>query len=277
MNDESPIILLDETTTNKSRQNTSVNIIELELNILGESVCFYIAVMDRQARLADIVPLARLLSTKVNHSVRAMLSSDGITVPCGKGCATCCYFLVVLSVPEAIQLVEEVTVEMPEELGAHVVHTSHKVGKRIRQQFPKYLASNKGNNVSCSELKRISDWYSTLEQPCPFLWNNTCAIYERRPIVCRDWLAIGSASQCRLGKNNKTARIIQTLPDLGYVLGQLASELEHTNRQGIFLHDVFIWYLQNKHRCTRTWSATVMVKRFVEIAKAMAEKDSANV
>lgn len=275
MNNRSPIALLNESRADKLRQKKEMDIMELELNILGKATCFYIAVMDRQARLADIVPMARLLSTKVNQSVRARLSSDGITVPCGKGCAACCYFLVVLSVPEAIQLVEEVTVEMPEEPGAHVVRTSNKVGKRIRQQFPKYLASNSSNNVSCSELKRISDWYSTLEQPCPFLWNNTCAIYERRPIVCRDWLAIDSASQCRLGKNNKTARIIQTLPDFGYVIGQLASELEHTNRQGMFLHDAFIWYLQNKHWCT--WSATVMVKRFVEIVKAMAEKDSANV
>lgn len=66
--------------------------------------------------------------------------------PCGKGCSSCCHYNVTVSELE-IAYIER--------------NTNH---KRMKQIIPK------------------RDFHG---EPCPFLKNNKCSIYEFRPFVCR--------------------------------------------------------------------------------------------
>ena len=59
--------------------------ISFELDILGETVRFSISVAQKQARLSDIAPLARTLSTKLALVVLDRLRRNGEFVPCCKG------------------------------------------------------------------------------------------------------------------------------------------------------------------------------------------------
>jgi hypothetical protein len=89
--------------------NCATEIIGLELDILGKKVNFPTRVGQGQARLTDIVPLARTLCTKITDVVVEIIRSDGGRIPCRKGCSACCSrYLVPLSVPEALRLKEEV-------------------------------------------------------------------------------------------------------------------------------------------------------------------------
>jgi len=58
-----------------------VETISFELDILGETARFSISVAQKQARLSDIVPLARTLSTKLALVVLDRLRRDGEFVP----------------------------------------------------------------------------------------------------------------------------------------------------------------------------------------------------
>jgi hypothetical protein len=56
--------------------NYDKEVIGLELDILDKKINFRISVGENQARLADIVPLARTLCTKITDSVLQSLSSN---------------------------------------------------------------------------------------------------------------------------------------------------------------------------------------------------------
>lgn len=90
--------------------NNATEVIGLELGILGKEVDFSIAVVKGQATLADIVPLARTICTKITDVVVESICREGGRIPCRKGCAACCGpYLVPLSVPEALRLNEEIS------------------------------------------------------------------------------------------------------------------------------------------------------------------------
>ena len=90
--------------------NSPTEVIGLELDILGKNVNFSFAVSKGQATLADIVPLARTICTKITDIVVESVCSNEDHIPCRKGCATCCnHYLVPLSVPEAFRLKDEIS------------------------------------------------------------------------------------------------------------------------------------------------------------------------
>lgn len=70
----------------------------IKLSIFGEEISAEFDIRDKYARMADIVPLARKLSTGISKAVLRNLCLSGETVPCCKGCSACCNYLVPLSV-----------------------------------------------------------------------------------------------------------------------------------------------------------------------------------
>jgi len=259
-----PIILLDESTISQAQENGYINAVSLELGIFGGPLHVQIGVRNCPARLADIVPAVWSLSKRIGQCIRRETIRSGYTIPCRKGCSACCNFLVTLSVPEAFYVVEEVMATTPIARREYMIQSCRKVIERVEQQMPEHLVLNGYDNVSYVELKSFSSGYASLEQPCPFLQNSLCAIYEQRPILCRDWLVVGSATQCQLGKSNKK-KVIRSSLRLGKVLKLLTSELEHKEQRGVFLYDVFNRFAENRELCTRTWPAVTMVEHFVDI------------
>jgi len=47
---------------------------------------------------------------------------------------------------------------------------------------------------ACERLSKLSD---TFGQPCPFLKNNRCSVYEVRPLYCRSHYAVSNPELCR--------------------------------------------------------------------------------
>ena len=260
---QSPIALLDDSTPCVEHKANNINIIDLKLEIHKEIVTAKIAVKDCPARLADIVPMARMLSAKINQAVYKHAIYNGLSIPCRQECANCCYLLIILSVPEALRLAEELML-MPlskyEDLKRHWDST----GNHIREKLPKNLFPRNSNYIAYPNLKIFSNWYTKQRKACAFLQDNMCSIYEQRPLVCRDFMVMGSSSQCQLGKvSTKTA--VKTSPSIVRVLRQLASEFEHKNQRIIFLHDLFAWYKENTALYNRKWPAPMIVERFIHI------------
>lgn len=268
IHDMPPIILFEESSAAAARQNPDTKIIELKLNFAGTTTdTYYIAVRDSDATLADIVPMARSLSTKIGQAVLRNLSSRGLPIPCSKACsAACCYHPIPLSVPEVLCLVEEVKM-MPAQQHQDFVQSCRKIAERIRQLLPEYFVSHKSinvNNIKSSQFDELSDWYNSLEQPCPFLRDNLCTIYEQRPAICRDWFVTGSSNQCRVGGSHKVRALKMPIYLTG-VLVQLTNELENTNQDTVLLPFVFDWYLQNAERHQRTYPAISLVELSIDI------------
>ncbi|MCD6394752.1 MAG: hypothetical protein J7M40_14765 [Planctomycetes bacterium] len=88
MFESSPITVLED---RQGRTNPGDNdeIVSFNLDVLGKPVHLQVAVKDKQARLADIVPAARVLSSRIVEATMERLRDIGISVPCHKGCAAC--------------------------------------------------------------------------------------------------------------------------------------------------------------------------------------------
>jgi len=263
MDDKLPIILLDESEVAAARKNSDMNIIDLRRITFGEPLDLHIGVRDCPATLAEIVPMARSLSSKLMQVVLEKLDSDGTVVPCRRGCAICCNYLVFLSVPEAFRMVEEVMM-MPLEQRQDVIKSCRQLAQRFREKLNE--PANMADTIDQSQEARISNCYYSVKQACPFLCNNLCTIYEQRPVICREHIVVGSASQCSTDGAREAMDANVKIPvSMAEVLWQLTIELENRNREAVVLPCVFDWYEGDVERSKRTWHAPIMAERFINI------------
>lgn len=261
MDDALSIVLVDKPIVSGALGKG--NIVELKIDILGEEILFFFSFKDQPTTLIDIAHVAKSLSVRINSIVRTKVVESGFTIPCAAGCDACCYFLILLSPPEAIRIVEEVIMKMPIERREHIMQHCDELKERTFRLLPKHLYPKNANNVSNSEIRSISTWYTTLQQPCFFLRDNSCSIYEQRPIVCRDWLVTGSTAQCQFGQAAASVPVEMPL-NVGDILRRIVGELEGVPPQGVFLHDIFTWYEASKELRERKWPAKEMIESFVE-------------
>jgi len=250
--------------------NSGKKVIGLELDILGETLNFHIGIGKGRAKLADIVPLARTLCSRITDVVVRQARSEGSRIPCNKGCSACCSrCLVPLSVPEALRFKQEIDAA-PTYLRESVWGACLRAARLIlSKKLPKPFIHKTENLQSRSvDLNLLSNWYTNLKLRCPFLYDHACSIYGQRPLACREHFIKGSARACRGLRG--VAEAIDIPVQLPNVLGQLASELEGTGVEAVILPLSLVWCQENPERAGRSWPAEMMVKRFVEIVEAMA-------
>jgi len=263
-----PMMILNEPGEIYDNDANGLKTINFELDIIGRTTRFSICVMQKQAKLSDIIPLARKLSTKLAIITLNNLHSNGIFVPCRKGCSACCNYLIPLSVPEAFRLREEV-LAMPTEQSRDVLQSFLDTAKIILNEKPKIFKANESPETNCqTQLIELSKWYASLKLTCPFLSNNLCTLYEQRPVACREYIVTGSALLCNdeLSDESQTVQMPISILD---GLGQLAAELEQTDIEAVMLPLALPWVQENIERSERTWSAVTMVECFIEILQAL--------
>lgn len=267
-----PITLLDQFDGVDSHGSDRA-IIGLELDIFGKRLHFRIGVAQRHARLADIVPVARVLSTKLTLAVLDKLRKQEKFVPCRKGCSACCNYLIPLSAPEVFRMTEEV-LAMPENRGRAVLQSCLDAAKKILDDTPEGIDPYSSTTANTpTQVSQLGRWYAALKLPCPFLSDGLCTIYEQRPTACREHIVTGSPSLCEAEWTDESQLVRMSVSVLK-ALGQLASQLEGTPIEAVMLPLALPWAQENLQRHKRTWPAVMMVERFIEIVKTMAEENS---
>jgi len=266
--ESSPIIVLDGPASTGSDK-----IVSFDLDVLGEPVYLRIVVKDQQAGLADIVPAARILASKIVQTTTDRLRAFGASVPCHKGCALCCKYLISVSVPEAFQLAEEAMM-MPVEQRRHMVGSCSSVNRQLHEFMSKCVGRNgdeQTGRIDGQRLRQLSAWHFEQQIPCPFLCDNVCTIYEQRPVVCREHLVVGPTVPCGTGQTDTEQRIGVPIRPIRMrdALKILASDLEGTIEESILLPSVFDWCRVNHIRHERTWSAVTIAERLIAIVRSM--------
>lgn len=159
-------------TGNESQDDTDDTRVK-EITIHFETPMSYqntlcLKIPDDDIGLADLVPEIQQLSDII---IRSELQRKIVT--CRPLCGACCRQLVPISLPEAFYL-SDIVNRLPLEKQ-----------KNIRQRF---LYA-----IRVAEEKRLlfgpdpeTIWFG-LGIPCPFLEDNQCIIYERRPLACREY------------------------------------------------------------------------------------------
>jgi len=270
-----PITLLDNTGQTQNSSDCGAEIIELELDILGEPVHLRISAEQRQAKLADIVPMARRLSTRLALVMLGKLRENGKHVPCRKGCSACCsYCLIPLSVPEAFRLAEEV-MAMPTDRGRAVMQSSLETARTMLAERPAEFDFNESAETDYqAQISRLRGWCAGLQLACPFLSEHLCMLYEQRPTACREHIVTGSPGKCEADVADEP-QVVRMPVSILECLGELTAELEQSEIEAVMLPLTLPWVQENLERAEQTWPAVGMVKSFAEIVKAKASENSA--
>jgi Fe-S-cluster containining protein len=268
MIENTAVMILSKPDEINNNYGDVVKTICFELDILGRPARFSIYVAQKQARLSDIIPLARALSTKMAIMVLNRLRGNGKFVPCCKGCSACCNYLIPLSVPEAFRLREEILV-LPVEQRRTVFQSCLDTAKIILNEKPKQFEITESAETSCQiQINEMGKWYASLKLACPFLSNNLCTSYEHRPVACREYIVTGSALLCEDEWSDESHAVQMPISILD-CLGQLAAELEQSDIEAVMLPLALPWVQENLERGERTWPAVTMVECFVEILQAL--------
>ena len=269
----STITVLGESGQLNSNYPCDTEIISFEFDVAGKTVEFHIDVSAKQATLADIVPLARKLFTKLAILFLERHRGNGQSIPCCKGCSACCSYLIPMSVPEVFRLREEL-LAMPTDYSSRILRSCLDTAEIILKKGAGRLNINELTKNGLSQKEQLSNWYAGLKIPCPFLSDGLCSLYEQRPLACREHIVTGSSFFCQPDHRDEPNVVPMPVSVLD-ALGQLTAELENLDIEAVMLPLAFAWTEDNLHRAEHTWPAVTMIKRFAEILKATAVKNSA--
>ncbi|MFA6135058.1 MAG: YkgJ family cysteine cluster protein [Phycisphaerae bacterium] len=220
-----------------------------------------LSVADRNATLAEIVPLARSLS---DHMVRQAVDAaeeSGQSVACKSGCSACCRYLVPVSVPEALCLHQEI-IALPPAQRERLQSAAAEVARKIlRNPFPSEHAADSRPD----RLAALNRWYAGLDIACPMLSDALCSLYAMRPLACREHLAVSSSRRCAWPQP-VTPQLLPLPLSMSQVLARLAAEVEGTDTEAILLPLSFFWAADHAVRAERTFPAKLLVERLLAIA-----------
>jgi Fe-S-cluster containining protein len=140
-----------------------------------------------------LLPLARAISHALVDVAVKEATSAGRKISCKAGCGACCRQLVPVTEVEARSL-RALVEAMPEPRRSEILARFQRARTRLAEAD---LLSTLENRQPEESLSQLGMRYFALGIPCPFLENESCSIYEERPLICRDYLVTSPAEACR--------------------------------------------------------------------------------
>jgi Fe-S-cluster containining protein len=260
--------------TGGNGHSSKCRIIDFALDFFEKPISFRIGIEKENAGLADIVPLAKTISSRLSDALLEELRADGISIPCKKGCAACCSYLIPLSVPEVFRLRDEIA-QMPSEESRRITEALLVNAKKILDNSRTGVEKNSSAKTNLNiQAARLSRWYSSLKMSCPFLSNDLCITYDQRPVACREHVVTTAAKLCQEKWSDQALSVAMPVR-ITDVLSQLSAELESSSPEAIMLPLALPWAENNLTRGQRQWPAIEMVERLFEIVRTKLALSSA--
>lgn len=166
----------------------------VKLNLAGTPMEAEITVPTAPFPLPMLLPTFRSLAESIIGQAVEDAGAEGLTVSCRSGCGACCRQLVPISEIEARRILELVE-GFPEPRRSAVLarfaearRRLHAAGLLDRLLKPEAFADD--------QLRPVALDYFREGVACPFLEDESCSIYEERPIACREYLVTSPAEHC---------------------------------------------------------------------------------
>lgn len=116
--------------------------------------------------------------------------AKGKPISCKKGCYYCCYEQVLAQGIEAL-----ITTAW---INNQTTHFRRKIIKNLKKWQQKMESSKLNLDIKMpQEVYLEADKYWKSNIPCPFLFHNSCLIYQVRPFACRTMLAASPPENCK--------------------------------------------------------------------------------
>jgi Fe-S-cluster containining protein len=181
----------------------TADVATIHLQVFGEEYTFPVPLRLGERTLSDLLPAAREVTRQVTEQAAARARAAGKQVSCRAGCAACCRQLVAISVVEAQALAEYVA-SLPGERQAAVRARFADALRRLEAAGLLDPAEPRGGRALLAAdvagrsetIREVARRYFHQGIACPFLEDESCGVYEHRPLVCREYNVTSPAEQC---------------------------------------------------------------------------------
>ena len=190
--------------------------------------------------LSDVLPAFRLIADQLIDLAIDKAAIENKSISCKKGCGACCRMAVPVSEPEAYRL-REVVQAMPEPQKSNV-QERFALGMEVFRHnglLENMFQRVSGEEEEQSAMARLDAYYAT-GVACPFLEDESCSIYDERPLICREFLVTSPAENC----SNIDGSGVQRLPTLarpGDALILIASNPEEKRVASMPMIQILEW------------------------------------
>jgi Fe-S-cluster containining protein len=189
---------------------------QVGLDVAGVRAEFTLSVPTAAVPPGTILPVLQILSDAIGTEAVASVERAGKRVSCCAGCGACCRQLVPVSEIEARQIADLVA-QLPEPRRALVRARFAEAANRLEQAGLLEILRHQ-ERVPSGEKLALGLAYFRLGVPCPFLDDESCSIYQERPLMCREYMVTSPALNCA----NPTGETIEMVPLPARLSGTLA-------------------------------------------------------
>lgn len=246
-------------------------LIESEFPYIGQSVAFRAAVPTGLARLPDVVPLTRAICDEFVRRTISAVADAGGTITCSKGCGACCSsFLVPMTVPEALRLMEDLQTIPPAQKRRLEPRFLQAEKKLVESDLAGQMESLDPNDPASTVAQRelAGKWWSENRFPCPLLKSESCGLYRSRPIPCREFLALSDPKCCATNTETRVSRPFS----MHQVVSAWAAQFEATRPTLVLMANLLGWWQHNAERGRRSWPAAILVRSLMDILAETARQ-----
>ena len=244
-------------------------LVETEVPYNHQPVVLRAAVPVGLARLPDVMPLARAICDEFVRRIIRGVADAGGKVTCSKGCGACCSsFLVPMTVPEALRLMEDIQTIPPAQKRRFEPRFLQAEKKLIESDLAGQMESLDPNDPASTIGQRelAGKWWSENRFPCPLLKDESCGMYRSRPIPCREFLALSDPACCATNTETRVSRPFS----MHQVVSTWAGEFEATRPTLVLMANLLGWWQHNAERAQRSWPGVILVRRLMEMVTETA-------
>lgn len=226
-------------------KRAGIDTAKIHLQVLGQDRELEFPVGIGPRPVTDLLRPARELANRISQIAVEHAEAEGKQVSCKMGCGACCRQIVPISGIEAESLAA-IVAAMPKPRKAEVQRRFAAAIERLEGAGLLDPDAARGRDTLRSDAapgeslwEHVSKRYFELQIACPFLEDESCGIYEGRPLVCREYHVTTPSAWC----TELSARV-ETVPRparMGEVLTDTANALLGTKSRMIPLTLALEW------------------------------------
>jgi len=226
-------------------KRAGVDTAKIHLQVLGQERELSFAVGIGPRPVTDLLQPARELANRISQIAVEHVEAEGKQVSCKMGCGACCRQIVPISGVEAASIAA-VVASLPKPRQDEVRRRFAAAAARMEAEGLLNPRAKKGRQALISTAapgespwEDVSKRYFKLQIDCPFLVDESCGIYEERPLVCREYHVTTPSTWC-----DELSSEVESVPRparMGEVLTDTVNALLGTKAQMIPLTLALEW------------------------------------
>ena len=177
-----------------ARMSQAVVSTNVKLESDGFAMSFQVTVPSGPTTVGELLPFAQALSDAIVNETSRRLEETGQKVSCSSGCGACCRGFVAITQAEARQLHDLIST-FPQARRT-TIDARFTQARRQLDDAGLLKLIEAADSWTSADYQAMVTHYFELGIPCPFLEEESCSIYQVRPITCREFLVTSPPRHC---------------------------------------------------------------------------------